>query len=176
MLQAGQQAPHFHRRPVFGLELDLGELTSQRPLALVFVGSLGSEQGTGILMSLQSMCADFEREGVGLLAVSSSGLLLARDFVPRYHLLFPLIADPDGDLAKAYQVGDAGIGHKLEGWSPAGLRSRLRLFQQGLGWQLDPRADRPAAFLVSPGGSLAQVQYRSETGSLDIGRLLSEAG
>ena len=172
MLQAGQQAPQFLRRPVFGLELDLEELTSSRPLALVFVGSLGSEQGMRILMSLQSQCSEFEREGVGLLAVTSSGLLLARDFVPRHHLLFPLIADPDGELAEAYQVGDAGLRHLLQGWSPAGLRSRLRLFQQGLGWQRDPRADLPAAFLVSPGGSLAQVQYESASSTLDIDSML----
>ena len=90
-----QLAPDFEAKPVFGKRLLLQKEAQTRPLVLVFVPGLASPVARNHLASLQSRVADFDLAGVGLYALTPSTLVSAQDFVPRHHLLFPLIADKD---------------------------------------------------------------------------------
>ena len=74
------------------------------------------------LASLQSRVADFDLAGVGLYALTPSTLVSAQDFVPRHHLLFPLIADPERSIHRLYGAGRMGPRQALQSLQPEGLK------------------------------------------------------
>ena len=98
MLSVGDVAPPLSVKPVFGLHFDLAERLQSYPVALVFVRYLDDVAARESLAAVQNYYRDFDLHGVHVLAITRSSLDTAWDFVPRYHVLYPVYCDPDGTL------------------------------------------------------------------------------
>jgi len=166
MLAQGDAAPNFSVRPIFGVPISA---PPPQPCVLSFVGSLASPYNRRWLAAFQDNHADFDRRGVMVAAVAHCGVRSAQDFVPRYHLLYPLAADPDGAIADLYGVGrDRWLLASL----PGVVRSRGAL-AHGVGWGEGSVRRLPAVFYIDTDGTLRAVQYgRSIADTPDIEALL----
>lgn len=185
LLLLGERVPSFERQPVFGLPVQVPD-PEGRPVALVFLRSLGCPLTREAVFRMQDREGDFHLAGARLAAFTPSPLAVGRDFVPRNHLLYPLVCDPAaqgeplGPLYRAWQVGrDTAFRRSLVDL-PGTLASRRVLRQlgtvagRGFGPLAGPPDLTPAAFLVDGKGRLAWVQYGSRVYDLpDIPGLLA---
>ena len=174
MLTAGQTAPRFERQPVFGLPVALPP--SRYPQVVCFVRGLSSPFSREALALLQEHWARFDVEGFGVLAVTSSKLRPAQDFVPRHHLLFPLVVDPELELFKAFQVGgDKALVGTLRGLAGGGARRALKALRHGHGALERGQLQLPAEFVVAPDGQLLYAHYGKAVTDLPEVEALLEA-
>ncbi len=161
MLQVGDTAPTLTLRPIFGLTQPVPPGAGGAPLVLCFVRPLASAFSRAAMAAIQERYADFDRAGVPLYVITRTDLTQARDFVPRYHVLAPVVVDQDGSLHDRFGVGvDRGLGRSLAGLaSPATLRSALDALQHGHGKPHPLITQLGAQFVVAPDGRLAMASY-----------------
>lgn len=157
-----QLAPDFEAKPVFGKRLALQHEAQIRPIVLVFVPGLASPVARNGLAVLQAHVADFDLAGVGLYALTPSSLTSAQDFVPRHHLLFPLIADSDRSVHRLYGVGRLGPIQALRSLQPESLRQGAATLRQGAGLGLRGTFRAARGFVVGRGGLILHT-YCSRT-------------
>ena len=155
MLSTGDAVPEVVLDPVFGRALTLPADLSARPLAVVFVGGLSMPRTRAILSGLQDAYADLDRAGVQLVAVTGSEMDRARDFVPRFHLLYPLVVDADGALRDRFGLSAGqGVGDVLRGWMHD-MRQIREIARWGRGMPEAGAAARPAWFVLGVDGCVA---------------------
>lgn len=157
MPATGDTAPLFTARPVFGLPVDLKAQVQGGPVLLVFVRSLASPVTRALLARLQAAFPRLDERGVRVVAVTTSALEPARDFVPRYHVLFPVICDPTGELFRRFDVPKDGPGLALLRCLP-GLPNLSAALSLGHG-RPEPAAwgQRPACYLLDRGGDVVEA-------------------
>lgn len=116
-LSVGDSAPPIDARPLFGLPVRTpGTAGGRQPLAVVFLRSLGGGNARAAVRALNAAYARFDAVGVQVVGISRTDVVVARDFVPRYHVLFPIVADEDGALTTSWGVGrDRGLGRSAIG-------------------------------------------------------------
>jgi peroxiredoxin len=157
-LEVGDLAPPFEQRPVFGLPVTVP--TSGHPLVLLFVRHLGDPFARQALAEVQKRYADFDRLGIKMAAITQTELTTARDFVPRYHVLCPVVTDPEGQLHKSYGIGcDRFLVGSLKGLvqgSPGRLAAALNL---GHGKLAGPARQLTAEFVIDRAGRIAAARY-----------------
>ncbi|MED5371095.1 MAG: redoxin domain-containing protein [Myxococcota bacterium] len=172
MFSVGDTPPSVERQPVFGLPVRLPD--PERTQLVVFVRSLSSPLTREALFQLQARHGDFDVEGVQVVAISDSDLELARDFVPRHHLLYPLITDPEQALFEAWGVGGAKpLSGRLRGLGVASIRGAVRALRHGHG-PIERRQLRLPAQLVLKGGRVVHAHYGAHVGELpDLDALLA---
>lgn len=153
-LGVGSLAPEVQVRPVFGGALQVPD-PSGRDLLLVFGRHLGSPFTRALVDTLHHALDDLREARVQPVFFTESGLDRARDFVPRHHVLFPVVSDPEGTLFQRFGVGlDAGARGTLgELWS-RGLRSLAPLLRHLPGPVDAPLHRLPAAFRVDGTGQV----------------------
>ncbi len=146
-------APALHGQPVFGLPYDLAAARSRGPVLVAFWSALSNAGTLRNLAALTEAWPRADAEGGGIVAVTRSPLEAARDFVPRHHVLFPVLVDEGGTFFEAWGVGRAtGLAAALVRARPEPLRRALSVLRNG---QQLPEAHAnqlPAAFLVGPDG------------------------
>ena len=165
MLKEGDTAPEFQARPIFGHEVDVPDGLDTRPLVLCFVPFLGSPFARRALAMLQERCADFDLIGARLVAITQTDLTAARDFVPRYHILFPVISDPDGQLQSLFDIQEdrfllSSLRAALRGNSH-GARPSQSVFEFGVGWFNGPVRQLGAEFVIDHQGTVQYARYAS---------------
>lgn len=107
-------------------------------------------------------------------AITDSKAELAQDFVPRYHVLAPVVCDPDQALFEQYGVG----GHnpvlgRLRGLGVANVRGAFRALKHGVG-PIERRQLRlPAQFLIQDGQVLAARYAQSVGEDLALDEMLA---
>lgn len=160
-LQVGDIAPAFTASPIFGLPQAVPPAPGGRAVALCFVRPLASPFTRAAMAAVQARYADFDRLGVPLYVLTQTDLTEARDFVPRHHVLAPVVVDGDGSLRDRYRVGrDGGLARSLTSLaSPAALRRALDALQHGHGRPHSQVTQLGAEFLVAPDGRLAHAHY-----------------
>jgi len=178
MLKVGDKAPTFQERPIFGYDVDVGGITADKPLAICFLQHSNSPLARRAAAELQEAYREFDLADIDLAAVIPTSLRVARDFVPRFHLLFRVVADPDRKLFEQYGVGEAGSRDSLKNLKPSLLVETARHLQQGFGPDAlsfeGTQRQLPAQFVIAPGGALAYVNYGSSiTDSLDVEAILN---
>jgi len=178
MLRTGEPSPTFRARPVFGRDVDLESAPPTRPLAIAFVQHTNSPMARRALALLQNSVREFDLSDIDLLAVTPTSLLIARDFVPRFHVLFPVIADPERAIFERFQVPRAGRMQALRAFRPAMLVETARSLQEGFGpnaLSLEGQETQlPAEFVVTPGGEVAHARYgASITDMPDVDAMLA---
>jgi peroxiredoxin Q/BCP len=140
----GEPAPDFHGTTSDGAEISLADYRG-RTLVLYFYPKDFTPGCTAQACALRDSDATIRAKGAAILGVSTQDADSHRRFVARHNLPFPLLADPDGRIARAYGV--------MGGGGPLSFLTALA----GL-------ADR-VTFVIGPDGRVAHVIDRPRVGA-----------
>ncbi len=157
MITVGTAAPALAGQPVFGLPFELSRLQRRGPVVVAFLGGLSGAAALENVQRLTTIWPRVDAKAGGMVGITRSPLEAARDFVPRHHVLFPVLCDEAGQHTAAWGVGRAtGLAALLLRARPDLLRRAVSVVRTG---QPMPEAhpdQLPAAFVV---GSDGRVRY-----------------
>jgi peroxiredoxin Q/BCP len=122
-LRAGDPAPDFEGTTTDGKHVALKDYRG-RKLVLYFYPMDDTPGCTKQACSLRDGNSDLAARGAAVLGVSTQGEQSHKAFTQKYNLNFPLLADTDGTVGRAYgTLGGGGIISKLK--SAAGMADRV---------------------------------------------------
>lgn len=170
VLSIGSISPIQRLTPVSGLPVVFGT----RPVIVVFVRDL---HGTTARVAIKRLTAVWQRldaAGVRLAVVTDTDLTYARDFVPRHHVIFPLVVDTDRGLRADFGLEtDPSYTRSLRALRP----SALRTWFDGLNESRDlamPNGDLGGEFVFDDSGKLIYTRgYQSVLDLPDAEQLLT---
>lgn len=153
-LRPGDPAPAFRLQPVSGLPVTVGP---EGPLSvLLFLRPMSSAHSRAVVTQVQAMNQKFD--GIQVVQFTRSLPENINDFVPRHHVLRPIVNDVEGVWYERYGVGrDRNLIRTLldlPGWSR--LPNQLRF---GMGRPEGFHDQLSAAFVVGQDGLLRFVWY-----------------
>ena len=120
---AGDPAPEFRGTTTDGREVALADYRG-RKLVLYFYPRDDTPHCTQQACSLRDHAAELAARGAAVLGVSTQDVASHRRFSEKYRLSFPLLADADGRVGRAYgTLGGPGLVARLK--SALGLASRV---------------------------------------------------
>ncbi len=111
-LKPGDPAPDFAAPATDGRTLRLADFRGKK-LVLYFYPMDSTPGCTKQACSLRDSSAEIARRGAVILGVSAQGEESHRAFSEKFSLNFPLLADTDLAIAKAYGVAGSGLGGLL---------------------------------------------------------------
>jgi thioredoxin-dependent peroxiredoxin len=119
----GDPAPDFSGTTTDGKPVSLRDYRG-RKLVMYFYPMDDTPGCTRQACSLRDHHAQIAAKGAAILGVSTQGEASHRKFTEKYHLDFPLLADTDGAVGRAYgTLGGPGLLSKIK--SVAGLAERV---------------------------------------------------
>ncbi|HUQ28194.1 MAG TPA: peroxiredoxin [Usitatibacter sp.] len=122
-LKPGDPAPDFHAKTTDGKPVSLDDYRG-RKLVMYFYPMDDTPGCTKQACSLRDHNAEIKAKGAAVLGVSTQGEESHQKFTKKYNLNFPLLADTDGAVGRAYgTLGGAGLVSKLK--SAAGMADRV---------------------------------------------------
>jgi peroxiredoxin Q/BCP len=140
-LKPGDPAPDFSAVTTDGQRVSLQDFRG-RTLVLYFYPKDDTPGCTKQACSLRDHNADITAKGAAVLGVSTQDQATHEAFTQKYQLNFPLLADTDGAVGRAYgTLGGAGLMAKLK--SAVGLAERV-------------------TFVIDPKGRIAHVIDRPD--------------
>lgn len=157
MLSVGALAPAFTVQPVFGLPVSTGG----RPLIVLFLRSLSGSIARAVVPRVHAVLPRVEAAGGTVVAFTRCDLTLARDFVPREHVLFPVVVESDPRRFEAWGVGrDAGLRRSaLALLTPGGIAAASAVLGSGRA-RPDGGVDQLAAgFRLDADGRIEEAWY-----------------
>ena len=155
-LAVGAAAPVLQAQPVFGPFVDSTAL--RRPLVVVFLRDVRSPMTRAAIADLTDIWPELDREGIGAVAVVQGSERDVRDFVPRHHVLFPVLHGDDA-LYAAWGVRTASPRELARSLAPSGLRQVARALETGMGFSTRGVAQLMAGCVIDPGGTLAMTWH-----------------
>jgi peroxiredoxin len=127
-------------------------------VVVCFLAPLSTRGTLANLEALTEIWPRIDAEAGGLVALTRSPVEAARDFVPRYHVLFPVLVDETGEDFARWGVPEAtGFAVKLRGARPGFLKRAVSILRNGQPLPEANEAQLPAVFVVEPDGT---VLYR----------------
>ncbi|WP_153147253.1 peroxiredoxin [Dechloromonas sp. H13] len=111
-LKAGDPAPDFSAPATDGSTLRLADFRG-RKLVMYFYPMDDTPGCTKQACSLRDSSAEIAARGAAILGVSAQGTESHQRFTEKFSLNFPLLADTDLTVAKAYGVAGSGLGGLL---------------------------------------------------------------
>jgi peroxiredoxin Q/BCP len=122
-LKPGDPAPDFSGTTTDGKKVALADFRG-RKLVMYFYPMDDTPGCTKQACSLRDHNADIKAKGAAILGVSTQDEASHRKFTEKYKLNFPLLADTDGAVGRAYgTIGGPGLLSKLK--SAAGMADRV---------------------------------------------------
>jgi len=103
-LPVGSRAPVLEALNQDGQKLNLGDYYRKGLVLVYFYPKADTPGCTAQACSLRDAYTDLLQEGVTVIGVSHDAPAAQKKFQEKYHLPFPLIADTDGAVARAFQV------------------------------------------------------------------------
>lgn len=175
MLRPGEAISELVLRPAFGRAITLPSDLSDGPIGLVCLGGLSTPDTREAVAALQEVSGQMSREGIRLVALTTSALDRVQDFVSRYHVLFPVVSDPQGDLRSSFGVACGGAKDMLRGIARE-ISRPARVLQTGRGWR-EPHAYAPAVcFVLGTDGTVSwAVEGLAFDAMVDAARLSPRA-
>lgn len=162
VLSEGVPVPVAQMEPVSGLPVVFGKL----PAVVVFVRDLHGTTARVAIARFEVVRQKLDAAGVQMAIVTRTDLEYARDYVPRHHVLIPLVADVEGDLRKQFGLGSDGA---FTGSLLALRPSTLRAWFDGMSLGRDPampNGDLGGEFVIDRNGRV--VYSRGFKGGLDL--------
>lgn len=111
-LNVGAQAPDFTAKDTSGNTISLATLAGQK-FVLYFYPKDDTPGCTKEACSFRDNWATYQAQGIGVYGVSMDDASSHQAFTNKYSLPFPLIADTDGKLAKAYDADGGGYAKRI---------------------------------------------------------------
>ncbi len=130
-LKPGDPAPDFSGQSTEGQPVSLGAFRG-RKLVLYFYPMDDTPGCTKQACSLRDANADIAAKGAAILGVSAQGVESHQRFTSKYALNFPLMADTDQRVAKAYGVTGSGLGGLMRGLLKANERVTFIIDEGGV--------------------------------------------
>ncbi|HUL96387.1 MAG TPA: peroxiredoxin [Usitatibacter sp.] len=122
-LRPGDPAPDFSGSTTGGKRVSLADYRG-RKLVLYFYPRDDTPGCTRQACSLRDHAAELAAKGAAVLGVSTQGEESHQAFTRKYNLNFPLLADKDGAVGRAYgTLGGGGLVSKLK--AAAGMADRV---------------------------------------------------
>ena len=122
-LKPGDPAPDFSAKTTDGKPVSLKEYRG-RKLVMYFYPMDDTPGCTRQACSLRDHNTEIAAKGAAILGVSTQGAESHRKFTDKYRLNFPLLADTEGSVGRAYgTLGGSGLLSKLK--SAAGMADRI---------------------------------------------------
>ena len=122
-LKPGDTAPDFHATTTDGKPVSLGDYRGKK-LGMYFYPKDDTPGCTKQACSLRDHNAEIKAKGAAVLGVSTQDEESHQKFTKKYNLNFPLLADTDGAVGRAYgTLGGGGLVSKLK--SAAGMADRV---------------------------------------------------
>ena len=106
--KAGDPAPDFSCHATDGSTIKLSDFRGKK-LVLYFYPMDDTPGCTAQACSLRDVNRDIAAKGAAILGVSSQDEASHKKFTAKYKLNFPLLADTDRSMAKAYGVAGSGL-------------------------------------------------------------------
>ena len=160
MLSAGSPTPYFEHKPVFGYPIDSRVVATRRPFALVFLGAVTNPAILTTLADLTSVWPELDEKGIGLCGVVQGRLIDVRDFVPRHHVLFPILHDTDGSLTARFELpAPKQTESRLRAWPRSVLRGLRQVRYTGTFHRIANAQHAQAAFVLGPQNKLIWSWY-----------------
>lgn len=100
-IEEGQEAPGFRLQDDDGKKVSLADFRGQ-PVVLYFYPKDDTPGCTKEACAFRDRRGDLAERGAAVLGVSPDGVDSHADFRDKYGLNFPLLADPDHEVAEAY--------------------------------------------------------------------------
>jgi len=123
MLKPGDPAPDFDAATTDGRHVSLRDFRG-RKLVMYFYPMDDTPGCTKQACSLRDHNKEIKAKGAEILGVSTQGEESHQKFTKKYNLNFPLLADTDGAVGRAYgTLGGGGLVSKLK--SAAGMADRV---------------------------------------------------
>ena len=123
LLKPGDTAPHFEASTTDGKRVSLKDYRG-RKLVMYFYPMDDTPGCTKQACSLRDHNKEIRAKGAEILGVSTQGEESHQKFTRKYNLNFPLLADTDGNVGRAYgTLGGGGLVSKLK--SAAGMADRV---------------------------------------------------
>lgn len=101
---AGDAAPAFTAAATTGASLGLADYKGKQSLVLAFYPKAFTSGCTKEMEGFRDRLAEFTAAGAQVLGISKDDLETQKKFQASLKLPFPLLADPDGTVSKAYGV------------------------------------------------------------------------
>lgn len=108
-MDVGQQAPDFSLPDQTGTLRTLQGLLADGPVALFFYPAAFTPGCTKEACYFRDLAADFAAAGVQRIGISRDAVDKQGRWTDEHKLDYPLLADVDGAVAKAYGVGRGGL-------------------------------------------------------------------
>ena len=106
-IDVGDRAPAIQRRAHDGREIDTEASIGERPLVVYFYPRDGTPVCTRQACGFRDQLEAFNAMDAEVIGISADDDASHRAFAEKHALDFPLIADEDGSLSKAFDVGRA---------------------------------------------------------------------
>ena len=129
-LKPGTTAPPFTAASDNGSSISLADYRGKK-VVLYFYPKDDTPGCTAQACSLRDHQGEIGVKGVAILGVSAQGVGSHKKFARKYELNFPLIADPDRAIAKAYDALGAGVGGLMRGLLGVSARVTYLIDEQG---------------------------------------------
>jgi len=128
--KAGDPAPDFSGVTTDGSKVQLKDFGG-RKLVLYFYPMDDTPGCTAQACSLRDSSAEIRQKGAAILGVSTQDGESHRRFTKKYDLNFPLLADTDRAVARAYGTIGGGLGGALRGMLGMAERVTFVIDEQG---------------------------------------------
>ena len=129
-LKAGDPAPDFSALATDGSTINLADFRGKK-LVMYFYPMDDTPGCTKQACSLRDASAEITARGAAILGVSAQGEASHQRFTEKFQLNFPLLADSDLAIAKAYGVVGSGLGGLLRGLVKVSERVTFVIDEQG---------------------------------------------
>src|SRR5271157_6015049 len=103
-VEQGESAPSFEGLTSDGSKLSLNDFIGKKNVVLYFYPKDDTPGCTKEACSFRDLIGDFKRAGAEVLGISTDTVASHQKFAEKYHLPFPLLADPDHAIAETYGV------------------------------------------------------------------------
>lgn len=129
-LKAGDPAPYFSAKATDGRSISLNDFRG-RKLVMYFYPMDDTPGCTKQACSLRDASVEIAARGAAILGVSAQGEESHQHFTEKFKLNFPLLADTDLAIAKAYGVTGSGLGGMLRELAKFSERVTFVIDEQG---------------------------------------------
>ena len=161
-IQVGDKAPHFKIESFNEGMIDLGELIGTQKIVVIFSRYFGCPICQLDFNILLEAVPEIKEKGAKLLYITQSGEKVAKEFIEKYNVDFPIISSSKDELYAEYGLGlmtagavtkvrsklkeatKLGIGHgDYEGWEKQGpgqfvIDEQGNIIHERKGWLLLP--------------------------------------
>lgn len=103
-LTVGDDAPRVTARNQDGDEINLADVYAKGPTLVYFYPKADTPGCTAQACSLRDAFPDFAGQGIEIVGVSGDTVERQKKFAEKYRLPFPLLADVDSEVARAFGV------------------------------------------------------------------------